>query len=368
MNNIDYDKKYMLIAIEEAKKGMYKTHPNPLVGAVLVKNNKILSKGYHKKFRDKHAEQDAIDKAKESVKGSTLYVTLEPCHHHGNTPPCVDAIMQNKIKRVVIASKDPNPLINGKSIMKLQENGIEVTLGVCSHESNELNKAFFYKYRNNKPYIRAKFGTSLDGKIANVRNQSKWITSKKSRDYVQYMRADVNAILTTSNTILSDNPYMNVRDKNLLKLIKDQPALIVLDTKLRIPKNANIFKTDRLVILLTSIEMVKKNDVSIYGKNVVLKYMETSQNKININHIYQVARDYGLDDILVESGMKLASSLIEEDAIDELVLFIAPKILGHRSLRFSGMEPVKNLKHKKKYKINTIRQYDTDLYINMRRG
>ena len=139
------DIKFMKIAIEEAKKGMYKTHPNPLVGAVIVKNNKVISKGYHKKFRDKHAEQVAIDKSKESLLGSTLYVTLEPCHHHGNTPPCVDAIIKNKISRVVIATKDPNPLVNEKSINKLIDNGVKVSIKVCEDDAEELNKAFFHK-------------------------------------------------------------------------------------------------------------------------------------------------------------------------------------------------------------------------------
>ena len=177
--NKDQDIEYMKIAIEEAKKGRYRTHPNPLVGAVLVKNNKIISKGFHKKFRDKHAEQDAIDKAKQSISGSTLYVTLEPCHHHGNTPPCVDTIIKNKIARVVIASTDPNPLVNEKSINKLRDNQIIVTTGVCEGEAKELNKSFFYKYKFNKPYIRLKLGVSIDGKIANQKKESKLYLPQK---------------------------------------------------------------------------------------------------------------------------------------------------------------------------------------------
>lgn len=368
MTDTYLDNKYMNIAIEEAKKGMFNTHPNPLVGAVIVKNNRILSKGFHKVFRGKHAEQDAIDKARESIKGSTLYVTLEPCHHHGNTPPCVDAIINKKIKRVVISCEDPNPLINGKSIMKLRENGIEVKLGVCQSESYELNKAFFHKYKKNKPYVRVKFGTSLDGKIANSKYESKWITSNKSRDQVQHIRASVNAILTTSQTVISDNPYMNIRKKDLLKKISTQPVLIVLDTQLRIPKNANIFKTKRLVIILTSLDMSKTNDVSIYNSNVVVKYLNTIEGKIALGDIYRIAREYNLDDILVESGMTFASTLIDEDAIDELMLFVAPKLLGHNSIRFSGITPIKKLSQKKKYLIDHIKEYNSDVYINMRRS
>ena len=212
MNNT-IDKKYMNIAIELAKNGKYRTHPNPLVGAIIVKNNKIISKGYHKRFRGKHAEREAIDKSRENLKGSTMYVTLEPCAHYGNTPPCVDAIIESQISRVVIASKDPNPLVNEKSINKLKDNGVNVTTGVCESEARELNKSFFYKFNHDKPYMRLKYGISIDGKIANQRKESKWITSEDSRTFVQSKRAEVNAILTTCNTVIDDNPYMNIREK-----------------------------------------------------------------------------------------------------------------------------------------------------------
>ena len=218
MNNTS-DKKYMNKAIELAKNGKYRTHPNPLVGAVIVKNDKIISKGYHKRFRGKHAEREAIDKSKESLKGSTMYVTLEPCAHYGNTPPCVDAIIESKISRVVIASKDPNPLVNEKSINKLKDNGIDVTTGVCESDARELNKSFFYKFNHDKPYMRLKYGISIDGKIANQRKESKWITSEDSRTFVQSKRAEVNAILTTCNTVIDDNPYMNIREKKIKDLI-----------------------------------------------------------------------------------------------------------------------------------------------------
>ncbi len=365
INNTDI--KYMLIAIEQAKKGMYRTHPNPMVGAVIVKNDKIISKGYHKRFRDKHAEQDAIDKANNTLKGATLYVTLEPCHHHGNTPPCVDSIIKNKFSRVVIASKDPNPLVNKKSISKLKDNSILVTTGVCEKEAIELNKSFFYKYLFNKPYIRLKFGTSLDGKIATHKKESKWITSKGSREYVQKIRAEVNAILTTSNTVIHDNPFMNIRDSKIIKSYSKQPCMIILDTKLRIPQNANIFKTDRLIILITDVMNASKDSLKLYNQNVVIKYVSTKNNMIQLVDIFEIAKTYNLDDILVECGNKFSKSLFEEDAIDELMYFVAPKILGNKSLNFSGIEPIEKLKDKISLRINKVKKIDNDLYIDMRR-
>jgi diaminohydroxyphosphoribosylaminopyrimidine deaminase/5-amino-6-(5-phosphoribosylamino)uracil reductase len=366
--NKEQDIKYMNIAIEEAKKGRYRTHPNPLVGAVLVKNNKIISKGYHKEFRDKHAEQDAIDKAKESIEGSTLYVTLEPCHHHGNTPPCVDTIIKNKISRVVIASTDPNPLVNEKSINKLRNNKITVTTNICEEEARELNKSFFYKYEFNKPYIRLKLAVSIDGKIANQKKESKWITSSQSRMFVQKLRAEVNAILTTSSTVLHDNPKMNIRDEKLLKNLASQPALILLDRNLSVPPTSNIFKANRLVIIITNIDNSTNAPLRIYNDNVVIKYVKTTDSKIVLEDIYNIAKMYNLDDILVECGSSFSGTLLTEDAVDELLYFVAPKILGNQSISFSGIAPINNLKNKKTYKIKNIKSYKNDLYLDMRRN
>ncbi len=366
ISNIDI--KYMEIAIEEAKKGMYRTHPNPMVGAVIVKNNEIISKGYHRKFRDKHAEQDAIDKAKKSLKGATLYVTLEPCFHHGNTPPCVDNIIKNKFSRVVIGSKDPNPLVNEKSISKLKENSIEVTTGVCEKEAKELNKSFFYKYLFNKPYIRLKFGVSLDGKIATGKKESKWITSRESRKYVQKIRAEVNAILTTSNTVLHDNPYMNIRDQEILNSNAKQPSIIILDSKLRIPQTANIFRTKRLIILITDVQHYSKDSLKLYNENVVIKYVSTKNDEIQLKDIFSISKTYNLDDILVECGNKFSKSLFDDNAVDELMYFVAPKILGDKSLSFSGITPVGKLKDKITLRINKIMKVEKDLYIDMRKN
>ena len=362
------DIKYMQIAIEQAKKGRYRTHPNPMVGAVIVKNDKIISKGYHKKFRDKHAEHDAIDKAKETLKGATLYVTLEPCHHHGNTPPCVDKIIKNRFSRVVIGSKDPNPLVNEKSISKLKDNSIKVTTGVCEKEAIELNKSFFYKYIFKKPYLRLKFGASLDGKIATKDKESKWITSNESRKYVQKLRAEVNAILTTSNTVIHDNPFMNVRDPKIINTYVKQPAIIVLDTKLRISQSANIFKTNRLIILITDMKNASKESLKLYNQNVVIKYVATKNNMIQLKDIFNIAKIYNLDDILVECGNKLSKTLFDGDAVDELMYFVAPKILGDKSLCFSGINPVTRLRDKISLKINKIIKIEKDLYIDMRRN
>ena len=367
--NKSTDKKYMNIAIKLAKNGKYRTHPNPLVGAVIVKNNKIISKGYHKRFRGKHAEREAIDKSRENLKGSTMYVTLEPCAHYGNTPPCVDAIIESQISRVVIASKDPNPLVNEKSINKLKDNGIDVTTGVCESEARELNKSFFYKFIHDKPYMRLKYGISIDGKIANQRKESKWITSEDSRTFVQSKRAEVNAILTTCNTVIDDDPYMNIRDKKIKGLITNQPALIVLDTKMKVPVTSNIFKTkNRLVIIITDSKNTGTRPLNTYNQNVVIKYVNTTDyGVVDLQDIYEIAKTYNLNDILIECGNTFSKYLIQENAVDEFMLFVAPKIIGDKGYTFSGIEPVQKLKEKISLRISEIMPIKNDLYINLRK-
>jgi diaminohydroxyphosphoribosylaminopyrimidine deaminase/5-amino-6-(5-phosphoribosylamino)uracil reductase len=276
--------------------------------------------------------------------------------------------MKNKISRVVIASTDPNPLVNEQSINKLRNNKITVTTNICEEEAKELNKSFFYKYKFNKPYIRLKLAVSIDGKIANQQKESKWITSSQSRMFVQKLRAEVNAILTTSSTVLHDNPKMNIRDEKLLKNLASQPAVILLDRNLSVPPTSNIFKANRLVIIITNIDNSTNAPLRIYNDNVVIKYVKTTDSKIVLEDIYNIAKMYNLDDILVECGSSFSGTLLTEDAVDELLYFVAPKILGDQSISFSGIVPINKLKNKKTYKIKNIKSYKNDLYLDMRRN
>ena len=235
-------------------------------------------------------------------------------------------------------------------------------------EAKELNKSFFYKYSNEKPYIRLKFGVSIDGKIANQKKESKWITSEASREVVQSKRAEVNAILTTSNTILADNPFMNIRDGKILKQIENQPALIVLDSKLRISDKANIFKTkNRLIIIITDIKNTGNMPIRTFKDNVVVKFVQTKNRRIMLDDIYDIANAYNLNDILVECGNTFARSLFQDNAVDEIMYFVAPKIIGHQGYNFSGINPVRKLSDKIPLKIKEIKKINKDLYINMRR-
>ena len=243
------DLQYLRHALKLAEKGKFSVYPNPKVGAVLVKNGKIIGQGYHESPGKPHAESIAIKKAGKKSKGSTLYVNLEPCYHHGKTPPCVDLIIKSKIKRVVICNFDPNPLVNKKSISKLRRNGIEVTTGIHKDIALILNREFYHSYQYNKPFVTVKLAVSLDGKISLNDGRSKWISSEDSRRDVQIERALSSLILTTSNTIIADNSLLNVRDSAIINKISRQPDVAIIDRKSQISEKYKIFKIYILTIV-----------------------------------------------------------------------------------------------------------------------
>ena len=287
--------------LELAKKGFYSTHPNPRVGAILVKNNIIIGKGYHQHPGLHHAEHLAIKNAKDNCKGSTLYVNLEPCCHFGKTPPCSDLIIEKEIRRVVIASTDPNPIVSGNSIKLFRKHGIEVNVGLLNKESQDLNKGFFSRFIKNKPYVKVKLAISLDGKIALNNGKSKWITSIASRSDVQQERASCAAILSSSNTILFDNPRFTVRKKSLVSEIRKQPTLVILDSSLRVPPGLKIFKkNDRDIFIMTSKD-ITKNIERKYKKNVKLFKVPLQKKKINLNNVMKILSENEINELCIST-------------------------------------------------------------------
>ena len=362
MTNRDtQDIKYIRQALMLAAKGIYSVSPNPAVGAIVVKNGKIVGKGYHKSPGSKHAEQIALKKAGDDSIGATLYVNLEPCCHYGKTPPCLDLIIEKKIKRVVISQKDPNPLVNGKSIRMLKKNGINVHLGILDKEAIKLNKKFNHFFDNNLPYITAKIGMSLDGKIADQNWKSKWITSSKSRDDVQRERALSSSILSTSSTIIKDNPQLNIRNKTYLSKIKEQPPLLILDKELKIPLSYNVFKDTRRSIFIFTSKQSKK----IYKSNVTLIKTPIKDRMLDLFFILKYVGSQNINNIFVESGPKLLSTMITKKLIDEYLFYIAPKILGNKSKSFNSITSINNLSQKINYNIEYIQQINNDLKMSL---
>jgi len=357
--NSDIDKYYLDMTLKLAKQGEFTVYPNPKVGAIIVKNNKIVGSGYHKSSGSPHAEAIAIKKAGPKTKNSTLYVNLEPCSHFGKTPPCVDLIIKHKIKRVVIGYYDPNPLVNKKSINKLRRAGISVSMGILKDEAILLNKEFYHMHQTRKPHVTVKVGLSLDGKISLSNGVSKWITSAESRQDVQRERAKSSLILSTSKTILKDNPLLNVREARYLRKLSKQPDLAIIDNRLLLNENLNIFSVpNRKIHLLTQCN-TKKN----FGKNVEI--INLSKNNNYLRQVFNSLLERGHYKVFVESGSTLISHLLQKQLVDELLLYVSPKLLGHLSKSFSGIHNINKLNDKINFKVHDILQIKNDLKIRL---
>lgn len=315
---------YMKRALELAKKGIGKVNPNPLVGAVIVKNGEIIGEGYHECYGEAHAERNAVKNAVKDVEGSTIYVTLEPCTHYGKTPPCVDLIIEKKFKKVVVGMLDPNPLVAGKSIEKLKNNGIDVVVGIMEEECKEINEVFLKYITEKIPFVLLKSGISLDGKIATVSGESKWITSKKSREDGHFLRNRLSGIMVGVNTIISDDPELTCRVKN-----GRNPIRIVVDTNLRIPLESKVVKNNdgRTIVATTkrADETKKKNLI-----NLGVKIIEVSEkeSRVDLKELMVKLGQESLDSILIEGGGTLNFSALKEGIVDKVRFYIAPKILG----------------------------------------
>ena len=345
----------MELALMLAEKGSGSVNPNPLVGAVIVKDNKIIGMGYHEKYGENHAERNAVKNALEDVEGSTLYVTLEPCAHYGKTPPCVDLVIEKKFKRVVIGMLDPNPLVAGKSIKKLQENNIEVSVGVKEDECRKLNEVFIKYIATKIPFVVLKSAASLDGRIATADGESKWITCEESRRDGHKLRNRYKGILVGVNTVIADNPKLNCRideaelndESDLLTYIQENnlayaeglkfmsrnrkavnPVRIIVDSHLRVPLNSEVINDGGNTIIGTirGCNESKKNELESMGIKVI--ETESKQGKVDLKKLIEKLSEEGIDSILIEGGGNINFSALEEGIVDKAIFYIAPKIIG----------------------------------------
>lgn len=349
------DDQYMKQAMELGEKARGRTSPNPLVGAVIVKNGKIIATGYHKKHGDHHAEVNAFNAQAESSKGATLYVTLEPCFHYGNTPPCVDRVIKEGISRVVIGLKDPNPLVAGKSIEKLQNHGIEVRVGILEEELQEQNRIFLKYIQTKRPYTVIKTAMSLDGKIATASGESRWITGEEARGQVHSLRDQMSGIMVGVGTVIEDDPSLNTR---LTGKEGQDPDRIIVDTRGRIPLTSKVLHLDsKAKTIIASTELMdkdKKKALEDLGATVIINPLKNE--RVDLGHLFQKLGEEKIDSLLVEGGSTLNFSLIEENLVDRIISFIAPKIIGGESaktpiggrgiLRMEDVISLKNIEYK----------------------
>jgi len=326
------------LALARRAEGM--TSPNPMVGAVLVKHNRIVAEGYHKKAGTAHAEVIAIEKAGMDASGSTLYVSLEPCcHKDKRTPPCTEKIIAAKIKKVVIAMKDPNPKVSGRGIEELRKAGIEVVSGILEKNARQLNEFYIKHITSHLPFVVLKVAMTLDGKIATATGESKWITGEKTRKEVHRLRGKVDALLTAIGTIKADDPLLTCRTGR-----RKSPIRIILDPDLEIRENANVLTCPPRTILVTSDRSSKKKQEQLQENGISI--IEHAGSRVDLQWLMKKLGAEGIVSVLIEGGSSLASSCLEAGVVNKVIFYIAPKIIGgEKSFPAVGGKIFRSLQH-----------------------
>lgn len=322
------DEEYMSIALSLAEKGAGFTNPNPMVGAVIVKDGKIIGQGYHKKYGDPHAEVNAFADAKkrgEDTKGATLYVTLEPCFHYGKTPPCVDLVLKKEVSRVVIGTLDPNPLVAGQSVTKMEQAGIEVVSGILEEKCLRQNEVFFQYVTTKKPFIFLKSAVSLDGKIATATGESRWISCEESRRETHELRGRYASIMVGIGTVLIDNPSLTCRLDG-----KKSPIRIVVDSSLRIPLEANVLKDQDIAktMIATTAKAKEEKIEKLQALGVEVLVLEEKDGHVDLLSLQKAISQRNIDSVLLEGGADLAFGAILVGIVDKVRYYIAPMMIG----------------------------------------
>ncbi|MBP1557186.1 MAG: bifunctional diaminohydroxyphosphoribosylaminopyrimidine deaminase/5-amino-6-(5-phosphoribosylamino)uracil reductase RibD [Oscillospiraceae bacterium] len=324
------DISYMRFALELAKKGEGMTSPNPLVGAVIVKNGKIIGQGYHERYGELHAERNALKNCTESPEGATMYVTLEPCCHTGKQPPCTEAILENKIARVVVGSLDPNPLVAGKGIEILRENGVWVQTEILKEECDAVNEVFMKFIKTKRPFVAMKYAMTADGKIAAYTGKSKWITNDAARAEVHRLRHRYSGIMVGVGTVLADDPMLNCRIEN-----GKDPVRIICDTNLRTPLDSNIVKTAKEIkTIIACAECDNQKALPFIEAGCEMVFVpKNDTGSIDLNRLMDILGERKIDSILLEGGAELNYSALNAKIVDKVFCYIAPKLFGGKTAK-----------------------------------
>ncbi|HQT25660.1 MAG TPA: bifunctional diaminohydroxyphosphoribosylaminopyrimidine deaminase/5-amino-6-(5-phosphoribosylamino)uracil reductase RibD [Burkholderiales bacterium] len=350
------DRRFMTRALMLAEKGLYTTTPNPRVGAVIVKEGMVIGEGWHRKAGEAHAEIHAIENAGEAAKGSTLYVTLEPCSHHGRTPPCADAVIGAGISRAVVAMKDPNPLVAGQGIERLEKAGIAVECGLLEDEAFELNPGFVTRMTKGRPWVRLKVAASLDGKTALSSGESRWITGKAARRDGHRFRARSCAILTGIGTVLQDDPMLDVREVETSR----QPLRIVLDSRLRLTGKERLFQ-GKTIVATASSDRQKWARFETIGAEVL--FLPDGDERVDLGKLMAELGKRGINELHVEAGGRLNGSLVRSGFVDEFVLYYSPCLIGSRAKGMFDFPTLEKMEDRFEIKILDIRMVGKDLKI-----
>ncbi len=317
--------RFMRQALELARRGEGYTRPNPLVGAVVVKDGEVIAEGHHAHYGGPHAEVVALERAGEAARGADLYVNLEPCVHWGKTPPCADRIIAAGVKRVIIASRDPNPLVNGKGVERLRAAGIEVIEGVLEDEARELNEIFFHWITTKRPFVSLKLAMSLDGKIATKTGDSRWITGPEARRKVHELRRRHAAVLVGVNTVLADDPELTVREVE-----GPQPLRVILDSRGRTPITARVLDRAARTLIAATGSMPRKAEERLREAGAEVARFPAAGGKVDLGALLQWLGERGIDSVLVEGGGEVAWSFVSRGLVRKFYLFYGPVVIGGR--------------------------------------
>lgn len=362
------DELYMARALKLAARGRFTTHPNPNVGCVIVKDGEIVGEGFHYRAGEPHAEVHALRMAGEKAQGATAYVTLEPCSHHGRTPPCCEALIAAGVSRVVAAMQDPNPQVAGRGLYRLQQEGVDVSHGLMMNEAEALNKGFLKRMRPGFPWIQLKMGASLDGRTAMASGESQWITSPQARRDVQRLRAQSHAILTSSATVLADDPALTVRwdelnaDTQALYPQENlrQPLRIVIDSQNRVtPQHRIVEQAGETLFART------REDERQWPENVRTLLVPEHNGRLDLVVLMMLLGKQQINSIWVEAGPTLAGALLEAGLVDELIVYIAPKLLGSDARGLCVLPGLEKLEQAPHFKFNEIRHVGPDICLHL---
>lgn len=367
----DNDTAYMAAAIRLAWLGRYSTHPNPRVGCVLVRDNKIVGQGWHQQAGKPHAEINALQMAGGDAKGATAYVTLEPCCHHGKTPPCTKALISAGVSTVIAADHDPNPQVAGNGLRLLNAAGINVKSGLLQTQAAELNRGFLKRMRIGRPFVRCKLAMSMDGRTAMASGESKWITQDNARFDVHRLRAQSSAIMTGIGTVLHDDPRLNVRLHEQDRIISDNipmvaPTRVVLDTQLRIPHAARLLKSPGKTLIVTaSTDQDRIHSLQQHGAQILHISRSGVRNDecIDLEKLMDHLATFAINEILLEAGARLCGAMLTAKLIDELVIYMAPHIMGDGAMGLFHLPQLKHMADRIELVIEDVRTVGTDLRI-----
>lgn len=384
-NNADCQ--YMAEAIRLAWRGLYTTHPNPRVGCVIVKNGQIVGRGWHQVAGEGHAEINALKEAGNLAKGATAYVSLEPCSHHGKTPPCAEALIEAGVAKVISAMEDPNPLVSGRGHALLEENGIQTVSGLLQTQAERVNPGFIKRMRTGLPLVRLKSAMSVDGRVAMASGESKWITGPEARADVQRIRARSEAIVTGVDTVIADDPSFTVRPEDWPGGVAGeydidcqswpagipviQPTRVILDSTLRTPSSAALLSLPGKTVVVCTAErnVVAASSLESAGASIAILSTEPSKDgreRVSLTALLQWLAQQDVNEVMVEAGGTLAGCFIEQQLVDEWVVYMAPKIMGSTAQPLLALPDIQTMGQALPLDLSDVRQLGTDIRMTFR--